>query len=407
MTLIECFTASHMDNMGACLRLRPEKMIMVGDGKQMGMPVKRYRKILEQRGLRTEISLCDVGGMDLQDICSVLDKVIKTEGQCVIDLTGGDTLVVMAVGAVLAGLDGDARQQIRVEKYDHRTETVLDCVHDNARLPYKPVHLSVEELIALHGGALYPNEYQPPETCSSRAIDRLWRLASEEPKEWNRKIMVLNEFESRADSRTQVYLPLSYLRSSIAKFEEKEATVRELLGKFEACGVVEDHSSQDVLEYTYTSPLLRYCTLKSGNILEIKTLLEGRSVLRGGAPFFGDCRMSVSIDWDSVLHTPEEHKADTRNEIDVILMHGMTPLFISCKHGNVEEEELYKLNTVAERFGGPYAKKMLIATELDKKSPSADRSFVQRAWDMDIFLVTDARKLTNGEWKNVLLQAMQ
>jgi hypothetical protein len=116
--------------------------------------------------------------------------------------------------------------------------------------------------------------------------------------------------------------------------------------------------------------------------------------------------MSVSIDWDGMVdfvgNTPE-----TRNEIDVVLMNGTTPLFVSCKNGNIGDEELYKLNTVAARFGGPYAKKMLVATELDRKSPQANRSFMQRAWDMDIFLVTDAAELTKEEWQAAFCQAVK
>ena len=117
--------------------------------------------------------------------------------------------------------------------------------------------------------------------------------------------------------------------------------------------------------------------------------------------------MGVGIDWDGVVHDPVRRVAETRNEIDVVLMHGTTPLFISCKNGNIGEEELYKLNTVARRFGGPYAKKMLIATDLDRKSPTANRAFIQRAWDMDIFLVTDAAELSGEEWKQIFRQAMQ
>ena len=69
-------------------------------------------------------------------------------------------------------------------------------------------------------------------------------------------------------------------------------------------------------------------------------------------------------------------------KIDVILMHGTTLLFISCKNGNIGEEELYKLHTVAERFGGPYVRKMLIATNLDRKPPppTAHSSSVQETW---------------------------
>jgi hypothetical protein len=62
---------------------------------------------------------------------------------------------------------------------------------------------------------------------------------------------------------------------------------------------------------------------------------------------------------------------------------------------------------VAERFGGPYAKKMLIATDLERKSPAASRAFIQRAWDMDIFLVTDAAQLSTEEWRQIFKQAMK
>ena len=117
--------------------------------------------------------------------------------------------------------------------------------------------------------------------------------------------------------------------------------------------------------------------------------------------------MGVSIDWDGVLQHPAQQLPDTRNEIDVVLIHGTTPLFISCKNGSIGEEELYKLHTVATRFGGPHAKKMLIATELNKKSAAANRAFTQRAWDMDIFLVPDAAELSADEWRDIFLQAIR
>ena len=219
--------------------------------------------------------------------------------------------------------------------------------------------------------------------------------------------MLLGEFESRSDSKMQVFLPLSYLRTSISNFESKEESVRELLGKLHRWGIIDDQSSKNALEYTYTSQLFRYCTLKAGNVLEVKTLLEGRAVQENGESYFSDCQMSVSIDWDGVVHDPMDRVPETRNEIDVVLMHGTTPLLISCKNGNVGEDELYKLHTVAERFGGPYAKKMLIATDLDRKSPTANRAFIQRAWDMDIFLVTDAAELSGAEWCQIFKKAMQ
>lgn len=407
MLLIESFTNSHIDNIAASLRLRPDTVVMVGNADDMREPVNRYRQLLAQRGQATQITTCDVYGKDLREICRTLYGLVLQADACVIDLTGGDELVIMAVGAMLSGMEPQQRQHIRVEKYDHDAGLVIDCLHENHAVPSETVTLTVEELLALHGGVLHPDTYQPPMDCRCKDLENLWRMASETPKEWNRSMSALNEFESRADSKMQVYLPLEYVKSGISRFYEKENLLRDFLDNLHNWGVITDQSSRYSLEYTYTSPVMRYCLEKAGNVLEVKTLLEGREALENGKPFFQDCRMGVNIDWDGVIYDPEDHVPETRNEIDVLLMHGTTPLFISCKNGNVDEQELFKLNTVATRFGGPYARKMLIATDLDRKNPASDRAFIQRAWDMDIILVTDAAELSRQEWRQILIQAMQ
>ena len=46
---------------------------------------------------------------------------------------------------------------------------------------------------------------------------------------------------------------------------------------------------------------------------------------------------------------------------------GLIPIFISCKSGKMTEKNtlhaLYELDTVANRFGGKYAKKVLVAPQ--------------------------------------------
>lgn len=406
MVLIECFTSSHVDNIAACLRLRPEKLVMVGDGEAMVQPLNRYKDFLQARGLKTQITPCPVGNKDLGDICALLGKLVRQAEECVIDLTGGDELVIMAVGAMLAGLDKKERQRVRVEKYDHRENLVKDCVNDNRPLDYKPISLTVEELIFLHGGGIHEGSYQPSKNSHSRDIQSLWKVVCQAPKDWNQRIGLLNEFERGLQQEQHIRLEVGQLRQRISNFDKKETAIRDLLKELDDNGVIRDRSSRDVIDYRYTTPLLRYCTAKAGNALEVKTLLEGRRVPDNGVPFFADCQMGVHIDWDNNIHKPYEQVSDTENEVDGIFIRGTTPLFVSCKNGNIGDDELHKLNTVAQHFGGPYARKMLIATDLDRKSASSDRAFAQRAWDMDIFLVTDAAQLSDEEWADVFRQAI-
>ena len=114
----------------------------------------------------------------------------------------------------------------------------------------------------------------------------------------------------------------------------------------------------------------------------------------------------VFIDWDGVMHEEDDPQVDTQNEIDVILTRGLVPLFISCKNGHIDDDELFKLHTVARRFGSRYARVMLIATELDQKGPKADEAFEKRAKDMGIYLVTNAATLSDAGWEAELEKAM-
>lgn len=404
MTLIECFTAAHIDNFAACLSLRPQKMVLMGKQSDISQHINRYREILEDRHQRTTITPCPVDETDLHAICQALLTQISLEKECVIDITGGNELTIMAVGAVMASLSKEDRRKVRVQKMDREDGIICDCIHPGQTMPCKSAELTIRELIRLNGGKLLPSDYQPPRTARLSELDGIWEIITEDPAKWNKTITYLMEFEKRDNFKTNIRLNLKKLHSQINKFEEKYTAVRELLDKLDG-PVIRDRSTDEVLDYSYNSPLMRYCTLKAGNTLEVKTLLTARTVLENGAPYFRDSMMSVNIDWDGVTHFPNGSVAETRNEIDVMLMKGTTPLFISCKNGDIGETELYKLNTVANHFGGAQAKKLLIATCVDEEDKT-NRAIIRRAWDMDILLIPNAAKMTKAEWRKIIKDAM-
>ena len=82
-------------------------------------------------------------------------------------------------------------------------------------------------------------------------------------------------------------------------------------------------------------------------------------------------------------------------------------MFVSCKNGDVDESELYKLHTVATRFGGENARKMLIVSNLEKKNPTSARALRQRTVDMGIYLVTNAAKLSSERWQEIFREALR
>ena len=104
-----------------------------------------------------------------------------------------------------------------------------------------------------------------------------------------------------------------------------------------------------------------------------------------------DTLTGVVIDWDGV-----DGRVNTENEIDVAATHGMVPVFISCKNGWIDMDELYKLHSVAGRFGSKFAKKVLVASSLDRGSAFAS-SFLTRADDMGIVVIDNAAGMTDAE----------
>ena len=64
----------------------------------------------------------------------------------------------------------------------------------------------------------------------------------------------------------------------------------------------------------------------------------------------------------------------------------------------VESEELYKLSTVAKRFGGKYAKKILVISKFEP-----DRSFMERAEEMGIKVIKNVRHLKGADFGKRLI----
>jgi hypothetical protein len=119
---------------------------------------------------------------------------------------------------------------------------------------------------------------------------------------------------------------------------------------------------------------------------------------KNGAPLYHDVKVGVVIDWD---RAEEDEEYRTINEIDVVAMKGSIPIFISCKNGDFDANELYKLNTVAEHFGNKYSKKVLISTELDKLGEKSD--YIRaRMDDMGIRSVENVDEMNDSELERVL-----
>ena len=184
----------------------------------------------------------------------------------------------------------------------------------------------------------------------------------------------------------KVTVPTGHLKEAIKRNGGNYVVIRRIMEGLQLAGLLKDYSvDDDSFSFTYKNEQVRQCLTVAGKVLEMKVFsaaLDARE--KDGSKTYSDVMNGVFIDWDGEINI-NPYSFDTENEIDVMIMHGMIPVFVSCKSGYVEKGELYKLNAVATRFGGKYAKKVLVATSLDNSDYA--NHLRQRAGDMGIRLV--------------------
>lgn len=405
MTIVESFEKAPIENMISVLAARPEKVIFLGDAAQMRGPVQKYREILKKKGIETEVLLKGIQKNNLNNILTVISNLVEEEEELIFDVTGGEDLVLLAFGMIYERYK--EKKHLKMQRFNINSGKIIDCDYDNEVSFADTFCMGIDELIALYGGVVVPEEEAPMIDEPLSVVDKVWNLARRNGTKWNKVHSYLKELERKADvseELLEVRMEFSDIKQDIGEFQKKYQEVTTLLTEFDRAGLVTELLIEDDnVYYKYKNTFVKRCLSNSGDALEMKCFCEALALREKGKPYFNDCCVGVTIDWDGIIHSKDENWKDTTNEIDVILMRGLIPTFVSCKNGKIGEEELYKLNTVAEKFGGKYAKKMLIATKLERDNYVAKMSYMRRAEDMGIKIIPNAGEMTDEEWRKVFI----
>lgn len=357
----EFFDEEPIENVITCLHHKIDKVIFFGE-----------RKILEGRRKYTEDFLrshCNVTDVDFIEIsASKPNKIIDTmkraiewerkqNNDCYFDITGGEGLSLFAFGAVSKDLD------VPVHMYDIEKDELCEfknatgqCISND--VPAQNIHLNLEKYIEMHGGKINPylnKNYKHQHTeADLQHIQTLWDLSHQFSREWNQ----LANFLSQYAQEPHVSLDFATVRAGIET--RRALSINKIIRILDACsdaGILYNVThANGTFTFSYVSDLVMRCMCVSGDVLEQYTFLQEYR-----AEGVIDCQIGVHIDWDGVLHYQKGQ--DVINEIDVLALYGNVPVFISCKNGAVDKTAMYELQTVTERFGGKYARKVLAVTK--------------------------------------------
>lgn len=405
MIIIEFYDKASIENIAGALLCNPEQVVLVGDKrKQLERAVNLYRGILEKNNIETELSYKSVNKNNLQDIVTMLTQIVKDNENCVFDLTGGEDLYLVAVGIIMERYAG----RVQCHRFNFKNDTLNDCDADGNVSASKSFDISIEDNINIYGGEIVVDSqreiYTYPWNFSldfEHDIDDMWDICRKNTRLWNAHIGTLGaicELFDMQDTLSVSFekdLATSMLKQRGIKF----VCVAWIMYELQKHGLIRSLVMQDTISFFFKNEQVKQCLTIAGQILELAVAKTMRSIKdKNGAPLYHDVKVGVVIDWD---RAEENEEYRTINEIDVVAMKGSIPIFISCKNGDFDANELYKLNTVAEHFGNKYSKKVLISTELDKLGEKSD--YIRaRMDDMGIRSVENVDEMNDSELERVL-----
>ena len=141
---------------------------------------------------------------------------------------------------------------------------------------------------------------------------------------------------------------------------------------FEKLGFLSDvQVDREQVRFTFADQQIRTWLRDIGSVLELYVY---QACLDTG--LFNDVRTSAVVDWEG-----DGRQGNVTNEIDVMAMQGILPVFISCKTCEISTEALNELAILRDRFGGSSAKACIVTT---KNCQAITR---HRATELDISVI--------------------
>lgn len=391
MTYVEFFDKPFIENICVSLIKMPDRIILIGGDKSVLEKHKeRYEKLFLARGKKTEFILKGINKNNLNNIVECLSDIVLTFDDCAFDLTGGGELYLTAMGIVFERYKD---KNIQMHRFNIKSNKLIDCDADGNTINSDELPtISVYENIAVYGGSVlhFDGDIKACEDKSFyESVSDMWEICKKNPKIWNTRV-----------SFFEYLMSLSYAEKDGLHFEVdiKKAQMttsktpdKKFLANLMSKGLITYELSEDSLKIDFKNDTVKRCLLKSGQLLEFKVLLAAaRAKDKNGKFIYTDALSGVFIDWDGVK---KENVPNTENEVDIVLMRGAIPVFISCKNGYTDVDELYKLHTVAENFGGEYSVKALIAGSVSELSNAVKH----RGIDMGIKIIDSVHELSDDE----------
>lgn len=383
---IEFFSENPMDNVLSCMKFVFQKVIFFGFTQEDmdRAATSTVAAFLKSKNINVEqidfVALPE-GKLDVieKELGRIVSEEIQAGNKCYIDLTGGEELALAAAGVV------SDKYNIPMHEIDLADDEVRVQAHPEAytQLPKRDYRMDIEEYLNLHEGVIEwkmqkdKNKDYKDEAHKSRIME-LNRFLVETGKKWNKISLGLANFCS--GQHVTIYGNAKEVSSAAKTAKIPVPHFLGELSRMQDRNILQSFRQEDgltVIEFYNEEEQKLLCD--PGAVLEHLTywqVVQDTEV--------NDCAIGYHINWigDGDPDSIYKPGPDVINEIDIIYMRKNIPTFVSCKNKMVSNNQpLYELETVADRFGGKLVRKVLLAKD------GVSSHIKKRAEEMDIEVV--------------------
>ena len=415
VVVFEFLSREPIENVITAMNFQVDKLVFFGNHEDIISQKERTENFLRKYCAVPSIIFLPLSGSNLQSVLQTMRKEIESElsknAKLFFDITGGESLMLVAFGMLSReyetpmhmydiykgkllelnseSLHYDERNTEAINK-DNRNadDSALASPNEKQHLSIssiatkRPVPMTLDKLIEMHGGVinykLQKDIKDVPDEESREDILKIRKVMKLHSEHWNPFSEFLRENMS-PDDEGRVYRKESTVLKALADSSNKLKSAHKFYQIMEdlarAGAILDLKHSEGKYQFRFKNKAIKGYLWDGGSILELYSYLQEKG-------HSDECRVGVHLDWDGVLEGPSG--IDVLNEIDVLSLQGYIPSFISCKSGKLSPQQclhaLYELDTVANRFGGKYAKKRLVVTS------EINEVYQERALEMGIEL---------------------
>ena len=386
VVVFEFLSREPIENVITAMNFQVDRLVFFGNHEDIISQKEKTEKFLRKYCAVESIVFLPLSGSNLQSVLQTMRKEIELElsknAKLFFDITGGESLMLVAFGML------SREYETPMHMYDIYKGKLLEL---NAREEHtgissiatkRPVPMTLDKLIEMHGGVinykLQKDIKDVPDEESREDILKIRKVMKLHSEHWNPFSEFLRENMS-PDEEGRVYRKESTVLKALADSSNKLKSAHKFYQIMEdlarAGAILDLKHFEGKYQFRFKNKAIKGYLWDGGSILELYSYLQEKE-------HSDECRVGVHLDWDGVLEGPSG--IDVLNEIDVLSLRGYIPTFISCKSGKLSPQQclhaLYELDTVANRFGGKYAKKRLVVTS------EINEVYQERALEMGIEL---------------------